>query len=384
LQKAWTAIKIFCKRADMLLLALCTVSSIFGIIVIHSATLTYDNPSKYVFVQSFSLLLGIAMYVVFTILDIENIASKWLYLTIFNVVFLLMLIPFGVDAGTGNKSWIRFFGIGIQPSEVVKVIFIVLLAYQLTYLKKYRELNDPRSVAQVIGHFLLIFGLIVVISSDLGSALIILFIFIVMLFMAGIRWYWIGAGFALVAAMIPFAWNFLLHDYQKLRILAPYDSSIDPTGDGISWQANQSKMALASGKLTGMGLGNGTQTQSAALSGKHTDFIFAVVGEELGLIACVLVLILLTAIIIRCCVVGLRSGRTFDMLLCFGVAAAIAFQTFINVGMCIGIAPVIGITLPFFSYGGSSMFTLFAAVGLVSGVKYRPKPARYQIRYEGL
>ena len=381
MQKAMQAAKAFCKRADMVLLSLCVICSIFGIVVIRSATLSYDDSSRFVFVQILSLILGIVLFVIFTIMDAENIADKWTYLIVFNVVFLLLLIPFGVDAGTGNKSWLRFFGIGIQPSEVVKVIFIIILAKQLSYLQKYKDLNAPQSVGQLIGHFILIFGLIVGISSDLGSALIILFIFIVMIFMAGIRWYWIGAGVAAVAAMMPFAWKYLLHDYQKMRILAPYNPNIDPTGDSIAWQANQSKMALASGKLTGMGLGHGTQTQSNALTGKHTDFIFAVIGEELGLIACVIVLALLVAIIIRCCIVGLHSNRQFDTLLCFGVAAAIAFQTFINVGMCIGITPVIGITLPFFSYGGSSMFTLFGAVGLVSGVRYRPKASRFTLKY---
>lgn len=381
MQKTLQSVKEFCRRADMLLLALCVICSIFGIVVIRSATLSYDDSSRFVFVQILSLILGVVLFVVFTIMDAENIADKWQYLMIFNVVFLLLLIPFGVDAGTGNKSWLRFFGIGIQPSEVVKVIFILILAKQLSYLSKYKDLNAPQSVGQLIGHFILIFGLIVGISSDLGSALIILFIFIVMIFMAGIKWYWIGAGVAAVAAMMPFAWKYLLHDYQKMRILAPYNPNIDPTGDSIAWQANQSKMALASGKLTGMGLGHGTQTQSSALTGKHTDFIFAVIGEELGLIACVIVLALLVAIIIRCCIVGLHSNRQFDTLLCFGVAAAIAFQTFINVGMCIGITPVIGITLPFFSYGGSSMFTLFGAVGLVSGVRYRPKASRFTIKY---
>ena len=98
------------------------------------------------------------------------------------------------------------------------------------------------------------------------------------------------------------------------------------------------------------------------------------------MLACVIVIILLVAIIIRCCVVGIHSGSNFDLFLCFGVAATIAFQTFINIGMCMGITPVIGVTLPFFSYGGSSMVTLFAAMGLVSGVKYRPKPARFRIK----
>lgn len=382
MKKLWPAVKDFCKRADMLLLALCILCSVFGIIVIHSATLTYTNPNKYLFVQTFSLLIGIAAFVVLTVVDTELIADKWIYLCIFDVLFLLLLIPFGVDDGTGNRSWLRFFGIGIQPSEVVKIVYIVIMAKQLTYLRDYKDMNAPLSVVQLVVHFILLFGLIVGISADLGSALIILFIFITMVFVAGIRWYWIGLGVAAAAAVTPFAWTHLLHDYQRKRILAPYDPTIDPNGDTYTWQANQSKMALASGKLTGMGLEKGTQTQSSeALSGKHTDFIFAVIGEELGLIACAVVILLLAAIIIRCCVIGIRSGGTFNMLICFGVAAAITFQTFINIGMCMGITPVIGITLPFFSYGGSSMVTLFSAVGLVSGVKFRPKPKRFSAKY---
>ena len=151
MQKAWQATKAFCKRADMILLGLCVLCSLFGIVIIRSATLSYDDSSRFVFVQILSLFLGIALFVIFTILDAENIADKWQYLMVFNVVFLLMLIPFGVDAGTGNKSWLRFFGIGIQPSEVVKVIFIIILAKPLWYLQRYKELNAPSSVGKVLG-----------------------------------------------------------------------------------------------------------------------------------------------------------------------------------------------------------------------------------------
>ncbi len=181
--------------------------------------------------------------------------------------------------------------------------------------------------------------------------------------------------------MVPLMWNFVLHDYQKNRILAPYiPDEVDPTGLGITWQTNQCKEALAAGRWTGMGYGKGNQVQGS-LPAKHTDCIFASIGEELGMIACIAVIVLLTIIIIRCCVIGVRSGSTFGMLICFGVATAVAFQTFINIGMCIGITPVIGITLPFFSYGGSSIVAMYAAVGLVSGVKYRPKPKQHFVQY---
>ena len=136
---------------------------------------------------------------------------------------------------------------------------------------------------------------------------------------------------------------------------------------------NQTKTALASGGITGQGWLQGGKSQSAMIPFKHTDFIFAVVGEELGLIGCGAVIVLLTVIVIRILYIGLHSGSTMDLLICIGVAAWFTFQTFENMGMCIGLAPVVGITLPFFSYGGSSMVACFAAAGLVSGIRFRAR-----------
>ena len=197
-----------------------------------------------------------------------------------------------------------------------------------------------------------------------------------MLFAAGVRLYWFVLGIVSVVAVTPYAWDHVLKSYQKARILAPYTTNVEHYDD-IIWQASQSKLALASGQFMGTGLFNGTQTQSQAIPAQQTDFIFAVIGEELGLLGCCAVILLLLFIVFRCVQIGLRSKNTMSMLVCFGVASTILFQTFINIGMCIGITPVIGITLPFFSYGGSSMFSLFAAAGLVSGVKYRPKPQKF-------
>ena len=375
--------KDFLRRADMLLFALCMICSVFGIVVISSAVATYDHPTRYVIVQSFAVMIGVGLYVLLTIIDIDVIADKWSLLLGASVLLMLALYIFGQGGdSTGNKSWIRFFGIGIQPSEVVKIFFIILLAKQITYLKEYKSLNHILSVAQLAAHFMLFFGMIIVISSDLGSALVFFFIFAMMLFVAGLAWYWFVLGAAAVAAVIPFAWDNFLRQDQKDRIIAPYDPSVDPDGYGVRWQPNQSRLALASGRLTGTGLYNGTQTQSSgALPEKENDFIFAVIGEELGLIGCCAVLLLLLLIIIRCIHVGLRSKNTLSMLVCVGVAASTIAQTFENVGMCVGLTPVVGITLPFFSYGGSSAFSLRAARGLVSGVKYRPKPERFH-RFE--
>lgn len=363
----------------MLLLALCVASALFGLVVISSAVQTYNNPVKYVVVQLLALVLGLMLYILMTVLDVDILADKWILLCAFNAVFLLILIPFGTEE-LGNAGWLRFFGIGIQPSEIVKITYIIVMAKHISYLKEYRDLNSIVSVAQLALHFLLIFGLLLVTSKDLGSALVYFFIFAVMLFAAGLKWYWFAIGLAAVAAVIPFVWTDVLKEYQRARILAPYiPDVVDPTGTVYTWQANQSKMALASGQLFGTGLGKGPKTQSDAIFAKQSDFIFAPIGEELGMIGCCCVLALLVAVIVRCVMVGLRSRNNLSMLVCFGVAATVTFQTFENIGMCVGIAPVIGITLPFFSYGGSSLFSMFAAMGLVSGVRYRPKPERFRL-----
>ncbi len=371
----------FCKRADMLLFGLCLFCSLLGIVIIASATRAYDGgAAKFVIVQTLAMFIGIALFVVLTVIDVDVIADKWLILLAVALGLLLILIPLGQDDGTGNKSWIRFFGIGIQPSEIVKVIYIVLMAKHISYLREYKSLNHILSVAQLAVHFFIFFGLIVVISGDLGSALVFFCIFAMMLFFAGLKLYWFVLGIAAVAAILPFAWTNLLRDYQKDRILAPYVPDIDPDGYGITWQSSLSKMSLASGRLTGTGLFQGPQTEAAANPAQHTDFIFSVIGEELGMIGCIFIFILLMVIIIRCVYIGLSSKNGMSTLVCMGVATTLAFQTFQNFGMCTGLTPVIGLTLPFFSYGGSSMFSLFAAVGLVSGVKYRPKPQRFYMR----
>lgn len=380
LKKLLPQLRDFVHRADMFLFTMSVICALYGIVVIASATKSYENGSaQFVIVQTLALVLGILLFIAMTVIDVDIFAQHWTWLYGLSALLLLSLIPFGAVSDTGNNGWLRFFGIGIQPTEIVKLAFIIVLAKQLAYLKDYKNLNSVTSVAQIVGHFILMFGLILVTAQDLGSALVYFFIFAVMLFVAGVKIYWFIMGAAAIACMVPIFWTYFLEDYQRNRILAPYDSSIDPDNTGINWQQNQSKIALASGQLTGTGLGDGTQSQSNAIPGKHTDFIFAVIGEELGLIGACLVLLLLMIIVVRCIQVGLRSGSTMSMLVCFGVTATVVFQTFENVGMCIGIAPVVGITLPFFSYGGSSLFSMFAAMGLVSGIKYRPKPARASI-----
>ena len=374
-------IKQFWERADIFLLFICIICSIFGTLMVYRASSSMVaagwemNTNKQIIVQVFSIFLGIGAFIVLTVVDADLLVGQWPYLVGIQVLLLVLLKIFGQDDGTGNHAWIRFAGIGIQPSEIIKVIYIMVAAKQMTYLKEHKDIDAFVPVVEMAGHFGLVFIGIVLVSSDLGSASILLCIFLTMFFALGVRLYWFALGAAGVSAMVPLLWEHFLKDYQKKRLLAPYDPSIDPNQDGINWQTSQSKITLASGRMTGVD----SEHRLTAFTGKHTDFIFSCIGEELGMIGCLVVLILLTIIIIRCVRIGLKAGRTFDMLLCIGVASAVTFQTLINVGMCLGITPVIGITLPFFSYGGSSMVTMFAAMGLVSGVKYKLKPKLFSI-----
>ena len=384
LKKIKPLVRTYFERADILLLVLCTILAIFSVFMVYRAALGMSNagvkisPNKIVIVQIMSIFIGIAAYVVFTIIDADILGEQWKLLCIINVLLLVALVIFGEEGDTGAKSWIRFAGIGVQPSEIIKVFYIVISAKQMTHLKEHTNINSFWSVIQMAAHFGIVFVLIVFVSDDLGSAMIIMFIFLVMLFCLGVKMYWFVLGGAAIAAVVPLLWNFFLKDYQKKRLIAPYAPDlVDSSGYGITWQTNQSKITLASGRLTGV---DAYHTYTS-FTGKHTDFIFSTTGEQLGMIGCLFVMAMLVLIIVRCARVGLRSGRMFDMLICMGVAAALTFQTFINIGMCIGITPVIGITLPFMSYGGSSMVTLYGAVGLVSGVKFKPKPQQFTMLY---
>ena len=377
LKKVWRAFTHYIKHSDMLLLFLCIASTLYGVVLISSATRSYGTTSN-VKIQLAALVIGVLLYVLLSIIDIEIIASKWRWIFAFNILFIATLFVWGQAGDTINRGWLRFGPIGVQPAEIVKITFIIVFATQMNYFRSYKDLNSFVSFLLLALHFLLMFGLIVLSSSDLGSAMVYLFIFIVMLFAGGLKLRWFLVGIAVLAVGIPLLWTKFLHDYQKERILAPYVASIDPEGLGVRWHAIQSQIAIAGGGFTGQGLYSGARVQTEYLPSKHTDFIFSVAGEELGFVGCLAIFLLLAAIIARCVYVGVKSRDYLSSLICFGIAGMLIFQVLENIGMCLGLTPVVGLTLPFFSYGGSSIITMFAAMGIVSGIKLRPKPERYR------
>ena len=283
-----------------------------------------------------------------------------------NMDFILAALTFAVQGGA--RSWFMFGSLGFQPAEVAKIVFIILYARLLSEHES--SINKPSNIAKLIGCAALPAALILM-QPDFGTGAVFIFTAVAMLFIAGIARRYIIGGIAGVAVLCPIMWFFVLLDYQKTRILSVFNPESDPGGAG--YQVIQSKLAIGSGRIFGAGLYHGPSQLNNSLPERHTDFIFSVICEELGIIGALLVIILMCAIIIRCIYIGMNARNSLGTYMCVGVAAMLIFQTFENIGMCVGLFPVTGITLPFFSYGGSSLLTTMMAIGLVMSVKYKSR-----------
>ena len=366
-----TELKNFPKKCDWVLLLLCLVTSGFGMIVLASATNAdkFGSNLRYMLVQGAGIVLGTILFAIISSIDVEFMSEHRNALVIFNTFLLLMLIPFGTDNDTGNRSWIETPIVNIQPAEICKITYIVIMASVMNSNKN--RISSIPAVMQMVFHLGMVVGLNMVISSDAGVSLIFVFIFIGMAFAGGVSLLWFGLAIGGIAAVFPILWQFL-GQYQRNRILILFDETIDPQGINERYHYTINLRSLTGGGLTGQGLFNGNRTQGGALFAQHTDYVFSSIGEELGFFGCVAVMILEFAIIARCIYVGIRCPDYMRRVICFGAASALIFQVVINVGMCIGTMPVIGLTLPFISYGGSSIVTIYAMLGLVSGAYARP------------
>lgn len=374
-------IRYIVKKADMPLLGLCLVATSFGIVLIASATnfLGSTTQMRRVLIQAAATVIGIGLYFFFSAADVEHYSEKWWLFLLFNLGFIgLLLTPLGQDDGTGNKSWLYVSGMptSIQPAEIVKLTYTILLARQMAWFRENRQMKGLDSLLWPAAHAMLMFAWIFVISKDAGSALVYLMIYVGMACAAGLAWYWFALGFGGLGVGVGLLALFeKLPAYMTKRFMVLFDHSYDP--QGIGWQQTHSLMAIGSGGLFGQGLFQGIQTQSpfrASLPERQTDLIFSVCGEELGLVGCVFILVMEFLIVWRCFRTARIANGTMGSLICVGFGTMLIFQTIENVGMCLFVMPVIGLTLPFFSYGGSSIVTLYAAMGIVSGVRSRTLP----------
>ena len=386
MRRYFEELRDFIKKGDMGLLILCLVVAGFGVLCISSATSAekFGSNFKYIAVQVVSVGLGVLMYALVSSIDLDFLSEHRGMMVAFNVLLLLMLIsPLGTDNNTGNRSWINTGIVMVQPAEICKITYIIINASVMA--SHQNRISHPVSIIHMLMHLGLLVGLNLALSSDMGVSLIFVFIFIGMAFAGGVSLWWFALAIGSIAAAFPILWQFL-GEYQRNRIRILFDPTIDPQGINERYHSKINLQSLTGGGLTGQGLFQGNRTQSGALFAQHTDYIFSSMGEELGFVGCVFIMILELAIIARCIYVGIRCQDYMRRLVCYGAASALMFQLMINVGMCIGVMPVIGLTLPLISYGGSSVVTIFAMLGLVSGAYARPSSLsheRYVQPYRG-
>lgn len=368
----------FTKKGDMVLLVLLLIVSGFGLIIIASATSAnkFEGNFRYLAVQTVSIGLGVLMYAMVSSLDLDIMSEHRNAMVIFNTLLLLLLItPLGTDNNTGNRSWLKFPLINIQPAEICKLTYIIIMASVMA--SHQNNISSIPSVMHMVLHLGLLVGLNMAMSRDAGVSLIFVFIFIGMAFAGGVSLWWFVLALVSIGVAFPVLWPFL-GKYQQNRILILFDDTIDPQGINERYHYKINLQSLTGGGLTGQGLFNGNRTQGGNLFAQHTDYIFSSIGEELGFLGCVVVMLLELAIIARCIYVGVKTPDYMRRLVCFGAASALMFQNMVNIGMCIGTMPVIGLTLPLISYGGSSVVTIFAMLGLVSGAHARPQSLSHE------
>lgn len=369
------------KKGDLVLLLLCLIATAFSCLMVASTTnATSTGPLRYLIVQIGATGAGVFFYVWISSVDTEWFSERRRGLVVFNIILLLLLLtPFGRSGG-GNRSWLRFpfLPFDIQPAEICKITYVLIMASVMT--ARQNNLSTVPSVIHMALHLAVLMGLNILISRDVGVSLIFAFIFVGMALSGGVHWVWFAAAIGGLSVAAPIVWSIMPDDmYLKERIAVLFDPSLDAAGTGARYQTVRALRSLTGGGLTGQGLFQGHRTQTnGALFAQHTDFIFSAIGEELGFVGCFLVVVLLFLIVIRCFWVGIRSQDMLRRLVCFGVASALIFQIIINVGMNIGVMPVIGLTLPFISYGGSSIITLYAMMGLVSGVYAHPQATSHE------
>ncbi|MFT5564018.1 MAG: rod shape determining protein RodA [Myxococcota bacterium] len=370
-QTRWQASSAPTRHVDPILIAAAIMLSLIGLLAIYSAKfgpLTSQGlpTDLYVTRQTIALGIGLIAMAVAAAVDYRNLRAYASLLYVGSVLLLVVVLLVG-DAAKGAQSWISLGGFQFQPSEVAKIGFIIAAA---AFLHE-RELEGFMPVVWVLGILALPLSLIVL-QPDPGTGSILLFTTFVILLVAGIRARFLVALALLgVLGLVGVVQLDLLQDHQIERLTSFANPESEACAQGACYNTDQSLIAIGSGQFAGKGLFQGTQTNLAYVPENHTDFIFTVIGEEFGFVGASVVLALFSIVLYRCLRIAASARDRFGMLMASGVAGLLAFQLFVNVGMTVGIMPVIGIPLPFISYGGTSLIATFTMLGLVLNVHMR-------------
>lgn len=348
--------------------------SIIGVMVIGSAKQAVQGR------QIIGLVAGVILMIILSMIDYVWLLNFYWILYGINIIALVCVKLFGTNVN-GAQRWIDIGVTNFQPSELSKILVVVFFAKFL--MNHEDDLSSAATILKAVG--LIVPTLIlIVLQPDLSTTLSIALVFCAMMYLAGLSYRFIGT---LIAILVPVTIIFIsivvqpnqpfLHDYQQKRILAWLEPQKYASDE--AYQQNNAIMAIGSGQLTGKGLNNNTTTSvknGNFISEPQTDFIFAIVGEELGFVGCCIVIGLLLLIVVQCILIGLRAQDLAGRIICCGVAAQIGFQSFINIGVATGILPNTGIPLPFVSYGLTSLISLYMGIGIVLNIGLQPK--KYQ------
>lgn len=364
----------YIKRADIILWLLLAMISAYSLVLLRSVD--YATGSGYFRTQLLAIGLGVAAAVVVTLIDYAEIANFWYLLAGFSIFLMIYTSFFGEQVvgsgGVDAKAWINIAGRTFQSSELVKIAFILTFAKHLDVLRKGSKLDHPLLV-MLLGCHALVPMLLCEMQGDTGAAIVFFAIFLAMSLSAGIKLRYFAALGGIVLVALPLLWMFVMKDYQKARFTAVFNLE-DPTvqmEDG--YQQYQGRISIGSGRLDGTGLFNGTRVANKSVPFQQSDYIFSVAGEELGFIGCSLILLLLLLFMAKVLHVASTSRDDLGRYICFGFFGMIALQSVSNIGMCLALLPAMGVTLPFFSAGGSSAACMYLGFGLVQAVYMRRK-----------
>ena len=355
------------RHFDYWLFGAVVVLSIFGIAMIRSAIAGNIDLATIDRSQSMFVALGFVIILIVAMIDYRYWASLANLFYFFGIGFLIIILLIG-NIAFGSTRWIVIAGINIQPSELVKIIMIIVLANFFA-----RNKDRVNGLATIIRSFALTAGMVIwiLLQPNLRTSIVIFVIWAAMLWLSGlpVKYIVIFAVIGLVAFGLLFPF---LEEYQQQRIF----NFIFPNPDasyGDNYNVEQALITIGSGGWFGMGYGHGTQVQLRFLKVRHTDFIFASMAEEFGFVGTVLVISVLVFIILRCFRIARRAADPFGALIAYGFGALLFFQTSVNIGVNLNVIPVTGLTLPFVSYGGSSLISLVLGIGLIESVAAHSK-----------
>lgn len=357
------------RRFDFVLLACTVVMAIYGIAMVYSATLNVPTYESYPARQLIYVLIGLVLLIGAAAFDYRLLTVLQWPLLVIMLVSLAAVALLGQVRG-GTAGWFDAGLVFVQPSEIAKVLFILVFAQYLS--SRHEQMHKPQWVMLAFAMIALPVALIYM-QPDLGTATVFIVIGAMMLFAADLSWAYIAATVVAAGLMVPLVWN-NLQEYMQTRILTFLDPASDPDA---SFNVAQALISIGNGGLLGKGFAQGSQSQLHFLRVRYADFIFSVIAEELGFIGAFLLIVLLAILLLRLLNIADQARDNFGRYLVIGVAAMILFQGVVSIGMNLGLLPVTGITLPFISYGGSSLLTLMIGIGLAESVAMRSRKIEF-------